>query len=303
MMDSLTKWLNEYKTVDQIHQVLGIEQFLSSLPVEKRCPMSAATFYGGRAKKPKVKDGHSSSCRAGYVEVTVEVAADCKSYFVEAAVVKKLPTSVLLGRDVPELVWIGSSKHAAEEALAATTRAQAKRKREEEASASKKKDSGLHDKVLLRLEGPEDEGLAKHAVPEHDTNAPREEEKATTTLEDSDFGVNGKALRKLQLEDETLKGMDTSRRAIGAVLSQVGGDGEEHPTAYYSRKLLPCEEKYSTTDHRFLEWLDRLKENNSRLTSWSLALQHYQYSVQYRTGQRNRNADSLSLYIVKATNV
>ena len=57
--------------------------------------------------------------------------------------VKKLPTSVLLGRDVPELVWIGSSKHAAEEALAATTRAQAKRKREEEESAFKKKDSGL----------------------------------------------------------------------------------------------------------------------------------------------------------------
>ena len=36
MMDSLTKWLKGYKTVHQIHQVLGIEQFLSSLPVEKR---------------------------------------------------------------------------------------------------------------------------------------------------------------------------------------------------------------------------------------------------------------------------
>eukprot|EP00731_Ephydatia_muelleri_P034653 Em0070g9a len=121
---------------------------------------------------------------------------------------------------------------------------------------------------------------------------------------------------------------DASGRAIGAVLSQVGGDDEEHPVAYYSRKLLPREEKYSTvekeclaiilgiqtfrvyllgrpfviqTDHRSLEWLDRLKENNGRLTRWSLALQPYQYSVQYRTGQKNGNADALSRYFVDAT--
>ena len=119
---------------------------------------------------------------------------------------------------------------------------------------------------------------------------------------------------------------DASGRAIGAVLSQVGGDDEEHPVAYYSRKLLPREEKYSTvekeclaiilhgyrvyllgrpfviqTDHRSLEWLDRLKENNGRLTRWSLALQPYQYSVQYRTGQKNENADALSRYFVDAT--
>ena len=121
---------------------------------------------------------------------------------------------------------------------------------------------------------------------------------------------------------------DASGRAIGAVLSQVGEDGEEHPIAYYSRKLLPCEEKYSTiekeciaiildvqtfrvyllgrsftiqTDHRSLEWLDCLKENNSRLSCWSLALQPYQYSVQYQTGKENGNADALSWYLVDAT--
>ena len=57
------------------------------------------------------------------------------------------------------------------------------------------------------------------------------------------------------------------------------------------------------TDHQSLEWLDRLKENNSRLTHWSLALQPYQYSIQYRTGQRNGNADALSWYLVEATSV
>ena len=58
-----------------------------------------------------------------YPLAKMEVMIDGRSYCVEAAVVKKLPTSVLLGRDVPELVRIGG---ATEEVLAAMTRAQAK---------------------------------------------------------------------------------------------------------------------------------------------------------------------------------
>ena len=77
---------------------------------------------------------------------------------------------------------------------------------------------------------------------------------------------------------------DASDRGIGAVLSQRQDSGVEHPVAFYSRKLLPREVKYSTvekeclaiklathafrayllgrtfivqTDHRALEWLDR----------------------------------------------
>ena len=114
---------------------------------------------------------------------------------------------------------------------------------------------------------------------------------------------------------------DASNRGVGAVLSQIDDNGEEHPVAYFSRKLLEREEKYSTiekeclaiklaiqafrvyllgkpftiqTDHRSLEWLDRLKENNARLTRWSLALQPYKFTVQYRMGKANSNADGLS---------
>ena len=85
---------------------------------------------------------------------------------------------------------------------------------------------------------------------------------------------------------------DASDRGVGAVLCQQGDDGEEHPVYYYSRKFLPREERYSViekeclaiklavaafrvyllgrsfviqTDHRSLEWLDRLKDNNPRL--------------------------------------
>jgi len=107
---------------------------------------------------------------------------------------------------------------------------------------------------------------------------------------------------------------DASERGVGAVLSQHSEDGEEHPVAFFSRKLLPREEKYATiekeclaiklavhtfrvyllgkpftiqTDHRSLEWLHRMKENNARLTRWSLALQPYQFKVKHRAGKDN----------------
>ena len=114
---------------------------------------------------------------------------------------------------------------------------------------------------------------------------------------------------------------DASDFGVGAVLSQEDENGDDHPVAYFSRKLLPREQRYSTiekeclaiklathafrvyllgrqftiqTDHRALEWLDRLKENNSRLTRWSLALQPYDFVVQHRAGGKNGNADALS---------
>ena len=45
---------------------------------------------------------------------------------------------------------------------------------------------------------------------------------------------------------------DASDRAVGAVLSQVNDIGEEHPVGYFSRKLLPREERYSTIEKECL---------------------------------------------------
>lgn len=114
---------------------------------------------------------------------------------------------------------------------------------------------------------------------------------------------------------------DASNRGVGAVLSQLDDDGRDRPIAYFSRKLLPREERYSTveqeclaiklgveafkvyligrpfviqTDHRSLKWLNRLKESNNRLTRWSLALQPYTFVVKHRSGTSNGNADALS---------
>lgn len=92
-------------------------------------------------------------------------------------------------------------------------------------------------------------------------------------------------------------------RGVGVVLSQCDEKGQDQPIAYYSRKHLPREERYSTiekeclaiklsiqafntylmgrtftiqTDHRSLEWLNR---TNARLTRWSLFLQGYSPSL------------------------
>ena len=114
---------------------------------------------------------------------------------------------------------------------------------------------------------------------------------------------------------------DASERGVGAVLSQQSVDGQDHRLAFFSKKLLPREQRYSTvekeclairlgvqafrvyllgrpftiqTDHRALQWLDRLKDMNARLTRWSLALQQFYFSVEHRAGAKNANADGLS---------
>ena len=108
---------------------------------------------------------------------------------------------------------------------------------------------------------------------------------------------------------------DASDRGVGAVLSQHGADGQEHPIAYFSRKYTSREQNYSTiekeclaiklathafrvyllgreftveTDHRALEWLHRLKDSNPRLCRWSLTLQPFKFSVQHKAGSSRK---------------
>ena len=45
---------------------------------------------------------------------------------------------------------------------------------------------------------------------------------------------------------------DASEKGVGAVLSQSDNAGEDHPIAYFSRKLLPREEKYFTVEKECL---------------------------------------------------
>lgn len=113
---------------------------------------------------------------------------------------------------------------------------------------------------------------------------------------------------------------DASNIALGAILSQ-GSIGNDRPIAYASRTLNNSEINYSTiekellaivwaakyfrpylfgrkfkivTDHKPLQWLMNLKEPNSRLTRWRLKLSEYDYTIIYKKGKTNTNADALS---------
>lgn len=113
---------------------------------------------------------------------------------------------------------------------------------------------------------------------------------------------------------------DASNTGIGAVLLQ-GALGDRHPVAYISRKLYPREVRYSTvekeclavkwaldtfryyllgreflleTDHRPLQWMDRMRDSNARITRWYLSMQPYRFIVQHVPGKSNATADFLS---------
>ena len=114
---------------------------------------------------------------------------------------------------------------------------------------------------------------------------------------------------------------DWSPIAVGAVLAQIGEDGEEHPVAFASRALRGPELKYAPTegecfavvhfiehfrpylhgaqftvqmDHWALKWLMSNEHRNGRLARWALKLQEYNFEVVHRKGALNANADAMS---------
>jgi len=97
--------------------------------------------------------------------------------------------------------------------------------------------------------------------------------------------------------------------------------GKDLPIAYASRTLNKVEINYITTEkevssivwrikvykpylfgqkfniitnHRALVWLLNLKDPGSRLTLWCLILEEYKYTIYYKPGFSNTNADTLS---------
>ena len=127
------------------------------------------------------------------------------------------------------------------------------------------------------------------------------------------------------VQDNFLLQTDASGLGIGAVLSVVRQD-VELPVAYYSRKLKDREQRYSATeleglavvaavqhfdvylvarpfvietDHRALVFFNTTRHSNGRLARWALALQPYSFSLRYRAGPQNLNADALSRCFVE----
>jgi hypothetical protein len=113
---------------------------------------------------------------------------------------------------------------------------------------------------------------------------------------------------------------DASGYAIGAILSQ-GKIGHDKPISFASRTLNKAEQNYSTiekeltaivwacrhfrpyllgrtftivTDHKPLTWMFSVKDPSSRLLRWRLLLEEFDYTIEYKAGSKNVNADALS---------
>ena len=113
---------------------------------------------------------------------------------------------------------------------------------------------------------------------------------------------------------------DASDTGIAAVLKQEY-DGKQFPVAYMSKKLLPCQQKYSVvereclaicwaierlknylfgrefvlqTDNTALTYLNSAKFTNDRVMRWAMMLQPYRFRVVHVRGEDNCDADFLS---------
>jgi hypothetical protein len=106
---------------------------------------------------------------------------------------------------------------------------------------------------------------------------------------------------------------DASKHQLGSVISQRG-----KPVAFYSRKLNPAQQRYTTTERELLSIVETLKEfrnillgqqvvvhtdhlnsthkqfNTDRVMRWRLILEEYGVSLNYVKGTNNIVADALS---------
>lgn len=167
---------------------------------------------------------------------------------------------------------------------------------------------------FARITKPMTKCLKKTNKITFDTDYTNSFEKCKTLL------TNDPILQYPDFNKEFILTTDASNLAIGAVLSQ-GPVGSDKPICYASRTLNDSEINYSTiekellaivwatkyfrpylfgrkfkilTDHKPLQWIMNIKEPNSRLTRWRLKLSEYDYTVIYKKGKYNTNADALS---------
>ncbi|UYV67738.1 K02A2.6-like [Cordylochernes scorpioides] len=114
---------------------------------------------------------------------------------------------------------------------------------------------------------------------------------------------------------------DASKYGIGAILTQIGPDNEEHVIAYYSKTLQLHQENYSAyemeclaviqatdhfhvyienqpfeiiTDHAALQWLFTMKKPKPKYFRWILSLSSKSCNIVHRSGKQQTHVDAPS---------
>lgn len=121
---------------------------------------------------------------------------------------------------------------------------------------------------------------------------------------------------------------DASNLALGAVLSQLDEKGTEHPIAFASKVLSKAERNWTVTereayaivwsvtyfrsyllgskftvisDHKPLLWLRSITNPTPKLARWIFNLEEYDFTIEYKEGSKNVNADVMSRIPVPCT--
>ncbi len=133
--------------------------------------------------------------------------------------------------------------------------------------------------------------------------------------------VNPPVLVYPDMSKEFFLSTDACRNGIAYILSQKDDLNHDRVISYGGRSLSKCEQSYPiselealavvagvkeyrhylshnhftiVTDHSALTHLTNIKDTNSRLGRWSVLMEGFQYSVQYRPGKKHSNSDALS---------
>lgn len=137
--------------------------------------------------------------------------------------------------------------------------------------------------------------------------------------------VEGQVLTHYDVKKPLLLQADASPYGVGAVISHLNEDGQEQPIAFASRTLSKAERNYAhyekeglsiifglkkfhkylygrpftiVTDHKPLLGLFGPKPSSpmasARVSRWHMILSAYDYSIEYKEGEKHQNADALS---------
>nr|XP_023665672.1 LOW QUALITY PROTEIN: uncharacterized protein K02A2.6-like [Paramormyrops kingsleyae] len=161
---------------------------------------------------------------------------------------------------------------------------------------------------------------------QHDTKWQWYEEQEKAFKEVKELLQSAKLLVHYDPNKEITLSCDASPYGLGAVLSHVMKDGSEKPIGFASRTLTAAEKGYSQLDKEGLAIVFAVKRfhqylygrvfkihtdhkplmslfgetrcipplASARIQRWALILSAYQYTIEYRAGKDNGNADALS---------